>query len=53
MKKLANLAVAPLKRTPVNHAETFAWWLFLAMAGYGVGWASGVAYEASKCWLAV
>lgn len=53
MKKLVDIAAAPLRHTSIDHGEKFAWWLFLAMAGFGIGWSSAVAYWAAWCLPAV
>lgn len=53
MKKLAELAAVPLKRTSIEHGEKFAWWLFLVMAGFGFGWASAIAHWGAWCFQAV
>lgn len=49
MKKLVNLAAAPLRRTSIERGEQLAWWLFLALAGFGFGWGAAVAYWRAWC----
>lgn len=53
MKKLVDIAAAPLRQTSTEHGEKYAWWLFLVMAGFGAGWASAVTHWGSWCFPAV
>lgn len=53
MKKLVDMAAAPLRHTPVDRGEQLAWWLFLALTGFGIGWGSAVSYWAAWCLPAV
>jgi hypothetical protein len=38
------ILLKPFQAVSIERGERFAWWLFLALAGFGAGWASAVAY---------
>ena len=47
MKRLAQLAAAPLRRTSLASGDRWAWWALLFVVGVGVGWVAAVEWVTS------